>query len=258
MLRTRFAEISAREPTFGTVEGSVPSIILECPYCGAEKIGFGFAAEVVAYNGPPNTRRYFELMTCSNYANPVTAIFHSAGNAPYSGPNNCPSDPTKLGYELIDTYPKPRAARCPKFTPDDLRRIFLQAENALRRGDPDASGAMSRKVMDVSTQRLIKQFLGEGVSEKYRTIFDRIEALAADYKLTPELRDWAHQLRLGGADAAHDLDPFTIPEADELLDIAELYLTYLYTLPERLRLRQDRAKAEKEKAAQQAARASPN
>jgi len=115
--------------------------------------------------------------------------------------------------------------------------------NAHRRGDPDASGAMSRKVVDVSTQQL----LGEK-SKDYRDIRGRIDALAADNKLTPDLKDWAHQVRLGGNDAAHDLDPFTPEEADELLNFAELYLTYVYTLPGRLKERRERAEKDKEKA----------
>ncbi len=112
----------------------------------------------------------------------------------------------------------------------------------MKRGDPDASGAMSRKVVDASTQQL----LGEE-SKKYNNIQGRIDALAAANKLTPDLRDWAHQVRLGGNDAAHDLDPFTQEEADELLSFAELYLTYVYSLPARLKERRERA--EKEKAA---------
>jgi len=63
--------------------------------------------------------------------------------------------------------------------------------------------------------------------------------------LTPDLKDWAHQVRLGGADAAHDADPFTSTEAEELLDFVELYLTYVYTLPGRLKERRDRAQQEK-------------
>jgi hypothetical protein len=38
--------------------------------------------------------------------------------------------------------------------------------------------------------------------------------------VTPDLKDWVRQLRLGGADAAHDLDPFTIEEANELVNFA--------------------------------------
>jgi hypothetical protein len=104
---------------------------------------------------------------------------------------------------------------------------------------------MSRKVVDVSSQQLLGQD-----SKKYGNIRDRIDALAERKLLTPDLQDWAHQVRLGGNDAAHDEDPYTIEEASELLGFAELYLTYVYTLPGRLKTRKEAAaaakKAEKE------------
>jgi hypothetical protein len=39
--------------------------------------------------------------------------------------------------------------------------------------------------------------------------------------------------------------PFTPEEAEELLDFAELYLIYVYSLPERLKLRREKTAAEK-------------
>ena len=99
---------------------------------------------------------------------------------------------------------------------------------------------MCRKVIDGSTQSL----LGDE-AKNYPSIYSRIEALAARGALTPDLKEWAHQVRLGGADAAHDLDPFTQEEADELLDFAELYLIYVYSIPGRLEERRARAAAER-------------
>ena len=159
---------------------------------------------------------------------------------PPAAPQKCNVDPRLQGFALLDVFPKPTSSKCPDHTPDGLKRIYLQAANALKRGDPDASGAMSRKVVDVSTQTLLADD-----AKNHSNIYSRIEALAAKGKLTPELKDWAHEVRLGGADAAHDLDPFTRDEAEELLDFAELYLIYVYSLPERLKLRREKTAAEK-------------
>jgi Domain of unknown function (DUF4145) len=63
--------------------------------------------------------------------------------------------------------------------------------------------------------------------------------------ITRELKDWAHEIRLGGNDAAHDEDRLEEAEADELLDFVELYLTYVYSLPKRLLERKARALASK-------------
>lgn len=183
-------------------------------------------------------------MICSACEEVVIGLFEKPTNlGTPAAPMQCGTDPRQSRFTLVKTYPEVAPSRCPEHTPDLLKRIFLQAANALKRGDPDASGAMSRKVVDVSTQLL----LGEE-AQKYANIYQRIEALAATNTLTPDLKDWAHAVRLGGADAAHDLDPFTQEEADELLDFAELYLMYVYSLPARLKLRRERAAAEKEEA----------
>jgi hypothetical protein len=73
-------------------------------------------------------------------------------------------------------------------------------------------------------------------------------AHAAKNLLTPDLKDWAHQVRLGGNDAAHDEDPYTQEEAEELLSFADLYLTYVYSLPGRLKLRRENATKAKQQA----------
>jgi len=223
----------------------MPSLIVECPHCGAEKIGFNLMYQMPSTITPKNMSKRFRVyMSCSNCEEAVIGTFDKPVNvgSPQE-PLTCPIDPRILGWILTSTYPTPTPKPCPDCTPENLKKIYLQAANAHRRGDPDASGAMSRKVVDVSTQQL----LGEK-SKDYRDIRGRIDALAADNKLTPDLKDWAHQVRLGGNDAAHDLDPFTPEEADELLNFAELYLTYVYTLPGRLKERRERAEKDKEKA----------
>jgi hypothetical protein len=220
----------------------MPSLILECPHCGAEKIGFTVLYQAQATINPQNVVKRFRVyMSCSNCEEAVIGIFDKPAASPNpQDPTSCPIDPRMMGWRLTKIYPTPKPSQSPDYTPDYLKKIFLQAANALRRGDPDASGAMSRKVVDVSTQQL----LGEE-SKNYHNIQGRIDALATANRLTPDLKDWAHQVRLGGNDAAHNIDPFTPEEADELLNFAELYLTYVYALPGRLKERRERAEKEK-------------
>src|SRR5579875_1785339 len=221
----------------------MPSVILECPHCGAEKMGFNLVYQVPATVPPGQPAKYRVPAICFNCEEMVVLIFENTGQGQRQ-PTQCNADPTREGWAVVNTYPKPKPSRCPSHTPDELKRVFLQAANALKRGDPDASGVMSRKVVDISTQRLL-----EAESGNYRNIYQRVEAVAAKGLLTPELKEWAHELRLGGGDAAHDLNPFTQEEADELLEFAELYLTYVYTLPNRLKERRARAEREKAKTA---------
>jgi hypothetical protein len=157
-------------------------------------------------------------------------------------PGGCNADPVLLGFNVVHVYPGKMPPTMPAFTPAPLDRYYKQAADALWGGNPDASGAMSRKVVDVSTQKL----LGED-ARKFGTIQKRIDELAARHALTPELQQWAHVVRLEGNDASHDEDPYTPEEADELLSFVEVYLTYVYMLPGKLKAR--RELADKEKAA---------
>src|SRR5260370_21528015 len=131
----------------------MPSIILECPHCGAEKIGFALVYELEAHRPTSHPRKFRTVAVCSNCNDWIIAIFDSP--SANQSPIQCPFNPTQMGWNLSKCYPIPQPSKCPSHTPDDLKRIFLQAANALKRGDSDASGAMSRKVVDVSPQQLL-------------------------------------------------------------------------------------------------------
>ena len=219
----------------------MPAITHECPHCGAEKMGFELSTQYSDPRHEKGVRQYRVVMVCAGCRELIIGRFINNGGSHHNSPGEVQGDPRDFGWGLLETYPAPAPSRCPEHTPDALKRVFLQAANALKRGDPDASGAMSRKVVDNSTQMLLAE-----KAKDYKNIHGRIEALKDLGLLTPDLATWAHEVRLGGADAAHDLDPFTQDEADELLDFAELYLIYVYSLPERLELRREKAKAEKE------------
>jgi hypothetical protein len=59
----------------------------------------------------------------------------------------------------------------------------------------------------------------------------RIDALAAEGLLTPNLKDWAHSLRFLGNDAVHEVDGIPEEEAVQGYELARFTLTYVYTLP---------------------------
>ena len=214
------------------------STIADCPHCGGEKMGFSLVGEYRIVGGP--RANFLAFFRCNNCQGGLIKRYQQQVNHGYQTPGGCPADPAELGFVMKEMYPAKMPTRIPTHTPDPLGRYFQQAFDAYRRGDNDASGAMSRKVVDVSTQKLLAE-----ESKKYGNIRDRIDALEAKGALTTDLKDWAHQVRLGGNEAAHDEEPYSKAEAEELLDFAELYLTYVYTLPGRLKERRDRATAEK-------------
>jgi Domain of unknown function (DUF4145) len=99
----------------------------------------------------------------------------------------------------------------------------LQGIDNLKRKNFDAAGTMFRKSLDVGLK--IINPAGRGSLEK------RIDSLPEDMGITPAMKDWAHEIRHLGSDAAHEDEPFAPEEAGALQSFMELFLTYAFTLP---------------------------
>jgi hypothetical protein len=212
------------------------SIQADCPHCSSHRIGFTFVAEYGL--APTKHAHYTVLYKCNKCKGALVHEYSQHTNYGSPSPGGCSSDPTDNGFKLLKSYPGKMPNAIPAYVPAPLDRYYQQALDSLHSAHYDASGAMSRKVVDVSTQQMVK-----GDTKKYNNIRDRIDALAEKHLLTPDLKDWAHQIRLDGNDASHDEDPFTADEAQGLLSFTELYLTYVYTLPGRLKARREQATA---------------
>lgn len=210
-------------------------IVLDCPHCAAPKMTFTifFDRLALGHEDSSPTKVVRSLMACNSCGEYVVGVFVRTASAKRSeNPSQLFVDPRNEGWELFQSYPKAILLQAPEYIGDILKSFYMQAAEALQRRSWDASGAMSRKVVDVSAKQLLKE-----EAAKYRNMNDRIDALGRQGRLTPDLQAWAHEVRLGGNDAAHDEDPFTLEEAAELLAFVELYLTYVYTLPGRLTAR---------------------
>ncbi|WP_428992855.1 DUF4145 domain-containing protein [Stenotrophomonas maltophilia] len=83
---------------------------------------------------------------------------------------------------------------------------------------------MYRKALDVATRELDSNLAGKNLAP-------RIDALHKAGKLTDDLKDWAHLIRLDGNQGAHDDDELTREEVAQLASFTELFLTYAFTLP---------------------------
>lgn len=218
------------------------SINHDCPHCTTQRIGFTLAAETKL--GAPRPKDWTVLYKCNKCQGGLVVEYTVQVNHGHLSPSACNVDPATVGFGVVRFYPGKMPPSTPAFTPEPLANYFKQAVDALQSGSADASGAMSRKVVDVSTQKL----LGED-AKKFTTIQKRIDELAARNLLTPDLKEWAHVVRLEGNDASHDEDPYTPEEADELLSFVDLYLTYVYAMPGRLKLRRENAEKVKAEAA---------
>ncbi len=88
---------------------------------------------------------------------------------------------------------------------------------------------MFRKSLDVALKRIHPE--GKGMLQK------RIDALPQELGITPAMKEWAHEIRDLGNDAAHEEEPFSEAEARSLHAFTEMFLTYAFTLPGMLKER---------------------
>ena len=90
-------------------------------------------------------------------------------------------------------------------------------------GNCDAAGSMFRSALEAALREKFPEIEG--------TLYQRIERAAAQHSLTPDLAEWAHQIRLDGNDAVHGGEEFLKEDAERLQSFTELVFMYLFTLP---------------------------
>lgn len=89
---------------------------------------------------------------------------------------------------------------------------------------------MFRKALDVATVEL-------DPSLSPLKLVRRIDSLADRHLITPALREWAHEVRLDGNEAAHEPDEPTSEEIGQLGEFTEMFLVYAFTMPGRVAAR---------------------
>lgn len=131
--------------------------------------------------------------------------------------------------------------------PWDVRQCMLEAEQALNSGvAPRIARSAFRTVLDVATKEVLVQnpgCLGEKAEPK--TLNNRIDMLAKAGLLTTDLKEWAHGVRGITNEDVHTVEPVSKEEAQEIAEITRLILTYLFELPERVKLAKAAAEAKK-------------
>jgi len=83
---------------------------------------------------------------------------------------------------------------------------------------------MFRKSIDAATRDLDPSLAGKMLAK-------RIDLLAQAGKLTPDLKEWAHLIRLDGNQGAHDDEELSAAEIEQLEEFTKLFLIYTFTLP---------------------------
>jgi len=196
-------------------EAAVP--IRVCPNCGAK------AAFRRRWEWPPNGDEIGALDSCS--ACGFTAYFKSSD---------------RQGKSVIDQYPK--VIRNPQDElPAQVKTAYAEALQCYGAGAPNGALLMCR--------RAIQEALDERGAKK-GDLPTQLNDLVTQYKITPDLKDWADHARIGGKLAGHGTggkewgDPSKVwgdsEDAEAVLEFCEAFFEYLYVLPERNKQRRSR------------------
>jgi HEPN domain-containing protein len=189
----------------------------DCPHYHTKNVSF----TSFGYFKVPDTIDFITAFYCGGcYGGYIARIYSRVSTNAHGFNGNIDAN---NNYIIREEYPLPLEISSPKHLPENLDKFYLQAANSLRAGNHDASAMMSRKVLEVAVKTLSPD--GEG------SLYHRIENLATDGKITPELKDWAHIIRDDGNEAAHEEEPVSTKFAIELLSFAEMFLMYTFTMP---------------------------
>lgn len=207
-------------------------IIATCPHCFKENVAFRSVGEHRLTDQKPLPFLFTVFFVCGNCEGGMAA---KVGQ--FQTPQSPHQYPTGLElnekYLIMDRYPLPAPITLPEYLPDNIRTVFKGAADNLRihstgpKGEDrcvwDGAAMLCRKALEMSCKILGPDFSG-GLEK-------RINMLAERSLITRQLAEWAHEIRIDGNFAAHELEPVTEAFAKELFNFTEIFLMYVFTLP---------------------------
>lgn len=199
----------------------MPQTALDCPHCGTKKSGFRLVSACQILQTPQS----MATLQCGVCGKGIIVEVNSSmvGYWQQGAPL------TEL--HIFERYPESPPSAAPAHTPEPIAAAYLSGLRNLDRsdaGDANAAVAMFRRALELSVREL------NSAAPKGANLIGRIERLSTDL-VTPAMKKWAHEIRLGGNEALHEPEDFTREEAERLQTFTELFLTYAFSLPAMLR-----------------------
>ncbi|HHR6050804.1 TPA: DUF4145 domain-containing protein [Providencia alcalifaciens] len=198
-----------------------------CPHCLRENAVLESFGEQQKGDGEPFYDVSFMCRSCHNSgiavvrSNTSYGPLHTAGSR--TSGMSLPSDDPK--FVLIGIIPKVNGNTAPENTPDRAAKFFIESKDDFQRGRYETCVMNCRKVMDIATKVLM------GDEAKDEKLSKRITMLFSKGKITEQMKDWAHIVRIDSNGAIHSDEEFTKEETKQILGFTEVFLMYSFTLP---------------------------
>ncbi|MGY0665807.1 DUF4145 domain-containing protein [Bordetella bronchiseptica] len=205
------------------------TLIMNCPHCPARHAMFDLKGTI---NHPQKAHVFISVATCGNCGDGV--LIHSGDRGTGIVPNNVPGDllRNKQHVQIFRIDPTREKASAPEAVPEATAMAFQEGYECWQDGRYSSAVAMFRRSLEIA----LKQFSPDIEAWKLEK---RIDKLASLHLITQDMKDWAHEIRLVGNEALHEEDVPSKKEAEDLMMFSEMLLTYLYTLPAKVRARRN-------------------
>ena len=195
----------------------------DCPHCGTKSVAF----TILNQQEIPKAHYYFSVQwdtfaVCGFCKRGIVASFLK----PQTN-DSSPSVLLKQGEEISPSYIAPPVpeTKAPLHTPEKVGNYYEQGMDNLQGENWDAAGAMFRTALEATFN------LKEKFPDSTGTLYDRIASAGEKRQLTPDMAEWAQQIRRLGNHAVHAEEPFSEEEAKELQAFTDLFFRYIFMLP---------------------------
>lgn len=182
-----------------------------CPHCSVNRPNLSAEAHVRTTNHSGQNHRYWVIYNCANCGG---AILTASRNIQDS-----------YGAEVIEQYPT--GLRVAEQIPERAKSFLAQSQASLHA--PAGAVMLAGSAVDAM---LKAKGLVNG------SLFKRIDEAETQHVITPDMKDWAHEVRLEANDQRHADEDAALPteqDAQRVLEFALALAEYLFVLPARVK-----------------------
>jgi len=207
-----------------------PVYDMECPHCGRQ------AMLEFLYSYPIGSGEFhFSFWKCMVCQLPIVISFEQIRGHPIKNFGNLKGNIRNIvGLREVVYFPEPRVYQIPRELPEAIRKVMSEANSNIKSRAFISTVAMCRKAIEL---------VADDKGIKKGRLVDRIDEMETKKLIAPQLKDWAHEIRTVGNEALHE-DPEAITEKDakNIFLFTQLFLEYVYVLPEKIRKRREKNK----------------
>jgi hypothetical protein len=209
------------------------SLNITCPHCLRERAVIeGFAEKQVG-----NESIFNVAFTCRSCEGGIIAsVLELQGRniGPWKASKSSDANVVlpNNAYHVSEVFPVISRHTAPEHSPARAAKFFVEAKDNYQRQNYETTVMLCRKVLDIATREIL------GDESGTEQLSQRISMLHAKGKITEQMKDWAHIVRIDSNGAVHSDEEFSAGEANQILNFTEVFMLYAFTLPAMVTSRQ--------------------